>query len=759
MDRSNDAGRDRNPGSSFNILNPAKKSHEFSRLRKKKSNSIGRSGNARNSRPSGELGEQLYNSPERGDTGQGVGLKARKDALRDAVKRIFGRRSRDIGISTVMSIGTPRHGYHHSEGAPAMPHNNAYQPYLRVNQVSPLDMNHVTSASPTMQSYARVQSPSTALFPKSAKLQPMDLGNPFERPSLRRRKTLPSVILSDREAAAVASVTAAMGSIKTHLDPESQADDGDAITTQSPNRRLNRLSRSTDDLRNLHLAATDTPRSRRDEIRYWRSSIGQAVSSPEGEEQAHERRQDGDDEQIEPDGRMLAAQSAGLTAQSAIAADHDHHQDISSTPAARLSSGFESDVESSKELEDRVARLEAGLQDFQYSLKRLTSHRDRHPDILGDGGDSRVIYNNFSKHTPNTLTDNLITSLQAPLSTDIYEYGYNYNAVDDALRPATSPQLGSRPRTPDFPPPLPTNNDLPNMSRPRNAAVPPVPGLEPDVQLAASPPSSPPPMKAPQYHHRHTKSIGSVVADRVPGRWTPQTESDHTIRPAERTISPQLEADDEIFRTFTSGHMGTIDNTLQDLQVPQEQPRQPSHTVQSLYQMLADERLARRRLEAQLFRLRAEITDLHQQLAVSTTSPATAAATPSYDTTDYARTGTTYPDDTPRNRNSQHNSIHTLPLHPTLTKVSNHSSSTSSAKRNSRHSAGSGNMRLREILRDVESSPPGTADAATITAYRRQRDREAEEERAWREQQAQRVQASRSKSSRKTGRKRDERIF
>jgi hypothetical protein len=461
-------------------------------------------------------------------------------------------------------------------------------------------------------------------------------------------------------------------------------------------------------------------------------------------------RQEGGAEQTDSDGQPLIAESARLSAQPTIAADHGHRQDVGTTADARFSGGFGSDVESSKELEDRVARLEAGLQDFQYSLKRLTSHRDRHPDILGDGGDSRVIYNNFSKNTPNTLTDNLITSLQAPLSSDIHEYGYNYNSVDEALRPATSPQLGSRPRTPDFPP-LPTHHNLPSVGRPLNAVAPvvsPVPGLEPDIQLATSPPSSPPLVKAPQYHHRQSRSIGSVVADRVPGRWTPQTESDHTIRPAHGTISPQLGADDEIFRTFTSGHIDTIDNTLQEMTLPHEQTGQPSYTVHSLYQMLADERLARRRLEAQLFRLRAEITDLHQQLAVSTTSPsaATASSSTPYDTNDYAR-----------NRNSQHNSIHTFPLHPTLTKVSNSSSASSrNNQRNSRHSAGSGNMRLREILRDVESSPPGTADAAATAAYRRQQDREAEEERMWREQQAQR---SRSKTTKKTRTKRDERIF
>jgi hypothetical protein len=429
-------------------------------------------------------------------------------------------------------------------------------------------------------------------------------------------------------------------------------------------------------------------------------------------------------------------------------------------------------VESSKELEDRVARLEAGLQDFQYSLKRLTSHRDRHPDILGDGGDSRVIYNNFSKNTPNTLTDNLITSLQAPLTTDIYDFGYNFGNVDDALRPATSPQIGSRPRTPEFPP-LPTRQNIPNVGIPRNVPAPgvtPVPGLEPDVQLAASPPSSPPLVNAPRYHHRQSRSIGSVVADRVPGRWTPQTESDHTIRPADGTISPQLGADDEIFQTFTSGHVETIDNSLQDPPRPYGHSQQSSHTVQSLYQMLADERLARRRLEAQLFRLRAEITDLHQQLAISTsTSPVPTAAVPAvYDTTpDY--TTRAYPDDYPRNRNSGHN---TFPLHPTLTKISNSSSGASSNRNNPRHShhsTGSGNTRLREILKDVESSPPSTADAAASLAYRRhQQDRQAheEEERLWREQQAhqraqqqQQARVKMSSSSRKARTKRDERIF
>jgi hypothetical protein len=715
----------------------------LTRLRKKKSNSIARTANSRLSRPSGELGDELYSSPER-DGGQGAGLKARKDALRDAVKRIFSRRSKDIGISTVMRIGTPRHGHHFSESTAAAPHATVYQQYTRGGHVPPLDTNHTSPALPSMNSYTRVQSPSAALFPKSAKLQPMDLGNPFERPGLRRRKTLPSVVLSDREAAAVASVTAAMGSIRIHLDPEGHGDEIEGSTAQSPNRRSNRLSRSTDDLRNMHLAAADTPRSRRDEIKYWRSSIGQAAPEDEGEEHGVSRTQESNMDELHARG----SPSVALPSNSAAEVNKNpqgHQRDSSTASDVASPGGFGPDMETSKELEDRVARLEAGLHDFQFSLKRLTADRDRHTDILSVGNDDPATHQRSSRNMPKTLTDTLITSLQAPLASDTYEYGYNYENDNDNLRPATSPQIGSRPRTPDYPP-LPTNLRNPDIARSLNAAAsttPPVRSLDANIQLAASPPSSPPARIAPQYHHRHTRSIGSVLPDRNPGHWTPQTESDHTVRPRNGTVSPQLEANDEIFRTFTSSHQDAVDSGSRDLPLIQEQPQHSSYTVQSLYQMLADERLARRRLEAQLHRLRAEITDLHQQLAVSA-SPPTVAAIPAStmespsDSYDYNR-----------NRNS-HNSIHTLPLQPSITKISN-SSSASSHQRNSRHSAGSGNFRLREILRDVEVSPPGTAE------LRRQHEREAEEERLWRERQAQRSHG-RSKSS-KSRTKRDERIF
>jgi hypothetical protein len=50
-------------------------------------------------------------------------------------------------------------------------------------------------------------------------------------------------------------------------------------------------------------------------------------------------------------------------------------------------------------------------------------------------------------------------------------------------------------------------------------------------------------------------------------------------------------------------------------ETPLSQP--PQHTFRSLYEMLADERSARRRLESQLRGLRQDITDLHHQVTTS----------------------------------------------------------------------------------------------------------------------------------------------
>lgn len=174
----------------------------------------------------------------------------------------------------------------------------------------------------------------------------------------------------------------------------------------------------------------------------------------------------------------------------------------------------------SRDLEDRVAQLEANLQFFQRSLNKLQADRNRRTVIVGD---YPSLDTGKSYRTPSMLADDL------RVPSDFMD-----NDTEEklkALRPATAPQ----PRSPiaEYPP------------------VPPLPG-----QNDYSSPESP------------TRD----------GR--PSTSR----KPSNLIIS------------------------------------NPSVTFKSLYQMLADERSARRRLETQMRNLHTDIQDLQQQVTSNTYS-------------------------------------------------------------------------------------------------------------------------------------------
>ena len=70
----------------------------------------------------------------------------------------------------------------------------------------------------------------------------------------------------------------------------------------------------------------------------------------------------------------------------------------------------------SRELEERVARLEAGLHDFQRSLQQMTtSGRSRRPNVLAGTTPPQAALN---LDTPSMLAD----TLQNVLSPSSYEY-------------------------------------------------------------------------------------------------------------------------------------------------------------------------------------------------------------------------------------------------------------------------------------------------------------------------------------------------
>ncbi|EME87854.1 uncharacterized protein MYCFIDRAFT_213042 [Pseudocercospora fijiensis CIRAD86] len=498
--------------------------------------------------------------------GFGDGAKARKGSIRNAVRKIFGRRSRD-SISQVTDASSSstqapstRHICHKSE-PPVLP----AQPELPELQLEDASARRVMSDPYAVQSHtrstslSRTASPYAVQFPNSVRLKPMDLGNPFMQvPKLRRRKTLPSMLIEKEEgAAAIAGSSheaADEPSTSNNIEPEREAP---MIPKRTPNsvKKSRRKSRSVDDLPSIiALQQQGTPRKRSEEIKYWRESFqpdvlrasgfiarpssnrDNAQAPPSGTSRRSNR-----EGSIQETGGEKTARSSGRGAYDASLALRD--STLKSSPPGQYGqplSVYESEyrpssgTEMSRDLEDRVAKLEAGLHTFQRSLQKLTADRNRRTIVMGSSVGTRRSSGDL--RTPSLLADTLADALDQSFQ---YEYEYGHT-----LRPTTSPQP---------PPPIPPH----------------VQGLEdPFIHETAPPPPSEPPTRPPR-------------------------------PPSPAQLTP------EALAAVNAEARGSKDQTPQPC------------TFRSLYQMLADERSARRKLESQLQSLRRDISELHSQVHVS----------------------------------------------------------------------------------------------------------------------------------------------
>lgn len=385
---------------------------------------------------------------------------------------------------------------------------------------------------PTIHS-PKVRSPYAVEFPKSARLKPLDISSPFDAPSasLRRRKTLPSLLIAGDDAVAIAA--AAKRSELPPMPARSSAEIirqpltseiGVAISSVKEKRR----SRSAAGMRTREDSgvASEPGRERSDEIQFWRESNQGSVlrasgftvpfSVPPPEEQ--ERDDKWQTIQEQPREPLTPTENASGSPQGLRITSHSR-QDTLGTLDGSTQLNFRSTSGLSRDLEDRVAQLEANLQFFQRSLNKLQADRNRRTVIVGDYPpiDQRKSY-----RTPSMLADDLHMPADC-MAVDTEEQL-------ESPRPTTAPQ----PRSPiaDYPP------------------VPPLPGQ--DYNSPDSPPRA--------------------------GR--PSTAR----KPSNLIIS------------------------------------NPSVTFKSLYQMLADERSARRRLETQMRTLHTDIQDLQQQVSSSSYS-------------------------------------------------------------------------------------------------------------------------------------------
>ena len=465
--------------------------------------------------------------PLRDSAGYGESTKVRKGSFRNAVRRIFGRRSREAESPPPQQRSPPRHGYHRSEPTGLASHPPVPERPEEEDAAGDLPQRTLSAPFETPLVLNRMRSPYAVEFPQSSRLKPLNLGNPFAAPGsqLRRRKTLPSLLIAESDAAALSnSFRTAEAPPVPSLEISRDTTTPAIGTAVGSIRNEKRKSRSADDLRRIQTQMVGLPRKRSDEIRFWRESFQGSVLRASGfrvPSSGGEVREEWEEDKTplaQIDDPFVTAGPSG-TSPSFLRGSDQSPGDIHSPSALG--------TELSRDLEDRVARLETGLQNFQSALTQLSREGNRRTVLIG-GVPTRPA--SSGGRTASMLAETLQSDLQ-PSS-----YQYNYSEIP---RPRTSPQP---PRTP---PPIRTSNQ---------PSIPPMPAWE---RTAGDPFSSPPPLPG----------LASVTAG-------------------------------------TGNGIGSRQN----------QP--PQHTFRSLYEMLADERSARRRLETQMRGLREEIANLTYQVSV-----------------------------------------------------------------------------------------------------------------------------------------------
>ncbi|KAK5130421.1 hypothetical protein LTR08_002119 [Meristemomyces frigidus] len=520
MDRSNNGAYSRTLNIPRALEARASTESQSSRLRKKRSNVGGRTA-------SHPLWSAASSSREIDSTSGSVAEagKKRKSSLRNAVRRIFSRGSKEDD-SEPHQNSPPRHGYHRSEPSILSPHIEDPETSQR-EDYAPLR----TLAAPLQivlpEAFGRIRSPYAVEFPQSARLKPLDLGNPFSAPGsqLRRRQTLPSVLISESEAAALSTAISA-----PHPPPlpHPRVDLSPTLTPENIRaRKAKRRSRSADDMRRT-MARQRPSRKRSDEIKYWRESFQPSILRASGCESKGSLEEDTVEDQTAQsvDPFFISPSRSG-----AFKGSPSFHR--GSPSVADMGSVSRIGSELSRDLEDRVAKLEAGLQHFQRSLQRLANERNRRTLVMGGVPQARP---SSDARTPSMLADTL-----AQFAPSTYQFDFGH--LDQ--RPVTSPE----------PPQTPIRS-----SEVRRPPVPAMPTSQYPDELQRTP--SPPFMTA------------LLPPDMPPANF--------------------------------GGGGGNIDRS--------SQPQQ--HSFNSLYDMLADERSARRRVETQVRDMRQQIIDLQYQVSV-----------------------------------------------------------------------------------------------------------------------------------------------
>jgi len=275
-------------------------------------------------------------------------------------------------------------------------------------------------------------SPNNAVeFPKSARLKPLDLGNPFytREHGPKRRATLPSLIITANEAADISdpprqgedtkATDASFGVGQQTVDTK-QTSAGLTVTSRMDKRR----SRSANDLKQAMIAAGPF-RDRTGEIEYWRRSYASVLLSPTGKAPIYDyppadAEFDGTDVPDVPDVPEVPEHFVREPEFVSVPTPLSAHPPLPRSDAVSLPSTRGQSVptknpspqltlrsfsrplttpapDATTDLESRVAKLEAHLIDFQRSLSNLalsspsavapteppgSSHRQKPPSIF-----------------------------------------------------------------------------------------------------------------------------------------------------------------------------------------------------------------------------------------------------------------------------------------------------------------------------------------------------------------------------------------
>ncbi|KAI6854003.1 hypothetical protein KC323_g9037 [Hortaea werneckii] len=703
-----------------------RQSFDSQRLRLRKKRSYNNTGVRNASQPlPASPWPQNTNAREPGDN-----ERARRGTLRNVVRRIFGRRSKEFDSQPPVHTSPPRHGYHRSE-PPALS-----IPKTQDTAASAGDSTfpHRTLSAPVhhvipQPNLERQRSPYAVEFPHSARLKPLTLANPFTAPGsqLRRRKTLPSLFIPDNEAP---SQTAddARGSPDRHHPPSEQAPISPVRRgsgTQATPRTSKRKSRSVGDLKFFQRGTEQqiSPRKKNEELRIWRDSIqaykNDQVLRASGFTSAMlpppttevDGRQIGEELGVDRATTPTAANpfpartSSGGTATAAGDGNVGFMQHRQASRTGGLGSQEQEEVGTegiSLDLEDRVARLEAGLQHFQFSLRSLTNDRSPGPVIVS--GQARTPSSRHAglrgvdyARTPSMLADTLAADFypsahhhqqQQQPGSSVYEedddhplnrfpsssplnyyYHHRRSSTHDPLPRPETPQPppllrgsalsshyrgnapGARPSMPPFPRRASTatmteeeRNDEEyedegevNFPFPAQSA-----SFSASAEAVGSGGAVDSPSELPEGHgtssrkrRKGSEGFHFPFPPSFPLRERRQQEEPkHDEEHEQCTLQPQSIPRVQHQQELQHQDQQSRDQDLEPRRLPllsplppheqhhhQHQPQQnPPHTFQSLYEMLADERSARRNLEVQLRGLRQEIRDLHCQVSSSSSS-------------------------------------------------------------------------------------------------------------------------------------------